>query len=80
MPSASRFSDWYVAIGLDYGRFESSSGIEDGNRFALETGVKFRFPLPDWGTFLGGRIGIRANGQSSIERSRLVFEVGAGIW
>ena len=80
MPSASRFADWYVALGLDYGRFESSTEIEDGKRFAVETGVKFRFPLPDWGTFLGGRIGIRANGQSALERQRLVFEFGAGIW
>jgi len=80
MPSASRFTDWYAAVGLDYGRFESASGIEDGKRLAWETGVKFRFPLPDWGTFLGGRIGIRANGQSPLEHPRLVFEFGAGIW
>lgn len=80
MPSASRFADWYVAAGLDYGRFESTSDVEDGNRFALEAGVKFRFPIPDWGTFFGGRIGIRANGKSPLERQRLVFEVGAGIW
>jgi hypothetical protein len=80
MPSASRFADWYIAGGLDYGRYESSTEVEDGNRFALETGVKFRFPLPDWGTFFGGRIGIRANGRSVLERQRIVFEVGAGIW
>lgn len=79
-PSASRFADWYVAVGLDYGRFESPTEIEEGKRLAVETGVKFRFPLPDWGTFLGGRIGIRANGRSPLERQRLVFEVGAGIW
>jgi hypothetical protein len=80
MPSASRFADWYVATGLDYGHFESPTRVEDGNRFAVETGVKFRFPLPDLGTFLGGRIGIRANGRKALETPRLVFEVGAGIW
>ena len=81
MPSASRFADWYVAAGLDYGRFEpESDDVEEGNRFAVETGVKFRFPIPDWGTFFGGRVGIRANGKSPLERQRLVFEVGAGIW
>jgi len=81
MPSASRFADWYVAGGLDYGRFEpESADVETGNRFAVETGVKFRFPIPEWGTFFGGRIGIRANGKSPLERQRLVFEVGAGIW
>ena len=81
MPSASRFADWYVATGLDYGRFEPElAAVEEGNRFAVETGVKFRFPIPDWGTFFGGRIGIRANGKSPLERQRLVFEVGAGIW
>jgi hypothetical protein len=79
MPSASRFSDWYVAAGLDYGRYVSNSEVEDGRRFSVETGIKFRFPLPDFGTFFGGRIGIRANGKQ-LERQRLVFEVGAGIW
>jgi hypothetical protein len=79
LPSASRFADWYAAGGLDYGRYESATEVEDGNRFAIETGVKFRFPLPDWGMFFGGRIGIRANGKS-LDRQRLVFEVGAGIW
>ena len=80
MPSAARFTDWYAAAGLDYGYFESPSQIEQGKRFALETGVKFRFPLPDWGTFFGGRVGIRANGRSILENQRLVFEMGAGIW
>jgi hypothetical protein len=80
MPSASRFADWYAAVGIDYGHFESDAGIETGSRFAVETGVKFRFPLPDWGTFFGGRIGLRANGRNAISNQRLVFEVGAGIW
>jgi hypothetical protein len=79
MPSASRFSDWYVAAGLDYGRFISDSEVEEGQRFSVEGGVKFRFPLPDLGTFLGGRVGIRANGKQ-LDRQRLVFEIGAGIW
>ena len=79
MPSASRFADWYVAGGVDYGRFVSKVGVENGKRVGLETGVKFRFPLPEWGTFFGGRIGVRANG-TALERTRLVFEVGAGIW
>ena len=80
MPSASRFADWYVAGGLDYGYYESSSGVEDGERFAVEIGVKFRFPIPDWGTFLGGRIGVRANGTGHLENQRIIFEFGAGIW
>ena len=80
MPSAARFTDWYAAVGLDYGHFELPTQIEEGKRFAVETGVKFRFPLPDWGTFFGGRIGIRANGQSNLKNQRLVFEMGAGIW
>jgi hypothetical protein len=80
MPSASRFADWYVAAGMDYGHYESPVEVEDGTRSAVETGVKFRFPMPEWGTFFGGRIGIRANGRSMLERQRLVFEFGAGIW
>ncbi len=80
MPSASRFADWYVAGGLDYGHYESSTKVEDGARFAIETGVKFRFPIPDWGTFFGARIGIRANGSSALHSPRIVFEIGAGIW
>ena len=80
MPSASRFADWYIAGGLDYGRYEAPTEVEDGKRFAVETGVKFRFPLPDWGTFFGGRFGIRANGRSVLDHQRIVFEVGAGIW
>ena len=36
--------------------------------------------LPDWGTFFGGRVGLRANGQTSLGTARLVFEIGAGIW
>jgi hypothetical protein len=80
MPSASRFADWYFASGVDYGYFETPTHVENGTRFALETGVKFRFPIPDWGTFFGGRIGIRANGQKSLGTARIVFEIGAGIW
>ena len=80
MPSASRFADWYLASGIDYGYFEAPDHVEQGTRFALETGVKFRFPIPDWGTFFGGRIGIRANGQKSLGTARIVFEIGAGIW
>jgi hypothetical protein len=79
MPSASRFSDWYVAGGIDYGTLASEADSQQGKRFSVETGVKFRFPLPDYGTFLGGRVGIRANG-TELENQRLVFEVGAGVW
>jgi hypothetical protein len=80
MPSASRFADWYIASGIDYGYFQSSEKVETGTRFAVETGVKFRFPMPNWGTFFGGRIGLRANGQKSLGTARIVFEIGAGIW
>jgi hypothetical protein len=80
MPSASRFADWYVAGGLDYGHYESGSIVEDGARFAIESGMKFRFPIPDWGTFFGARVGIRVNGMSPLHTPRLVFEIGAGIW
>lgn len=80
MPSASRFADWYLASGIDYGDFQAPDHVETGTRFAVETGVKFRFPVPDWGTFFGGRIGLRANGQKSLGTARMVFEIGAGIW
>jgi hypothetical protein len=80
MPSAARFADWYVAGGIDYGHHESSSGVEDGARPAAEIGVKFRVPLAGKGAFLGGRIGIRANGSDSLQNPRIVFEFGAGIW
>lgn len=80
MPSASRFADWYAAAGLDHGVYAADGLHEDGRRLAVEAGVKFRFPLPDLGTFLGGRIGVRANGRSSLQQQRLVFEVGAGVW
>jgi hypothetical protein len=80
MPSAARFADWYVAGGIDYGHHESSTGVEEGTRPAAEIGVKFRVPLAGKGAFLGGRIGIRANGRDSLQTPRIVFEFGAGIW
>jgi hypothetical protein len=80
MPSASRFTDWYAAVGLDYGRFESASGIEDGKRLAWETGVKFQVPTAGLGHL--SRWPNRHSRQRPVplEHPRLVFEFGAGIW
>jgi hypothetical protein len=93
-PSASRWADWYLALGPEY--FRQVEAEEDGEvvvvrrdewQGAIELGGKFRFRTVGvlryifLGYGFGGvRIGLRANGLDTIENSRLVFEFGAGIW
>jgi hypothetical protein len=43
MPSASRFADWYAAIGVDRGRFERDGKTEDGPVPRRERGLNSGF-------------------------------------
>jgi hypothetical protein len=92
--SASRWSDWYVAVGGEhFGKVTQEEGGEDVVvhdsewKGAVEIGGKFRFRTIGalryvfLGYSFGGvRIGLRANGFDVIENTRLVFELGAGVW
>ena len=81
-PSASRVADWYVAGGYDWGNYVKEEIHEDGKRTAVELGTRFRIPTQKFGTFLGARIGVRANTGTdrALSNARIIFEVGAGIW
>lgn len=73
-PSASRFADWYVAAGTE------KPTESPGWRPAEEIGLRFRFnPLKKLG-LLGARVGVRTNGAAPIQNTRLIFEVGGGVW
>jgi hypothetical protein len=78
-PSASRSASSYVAVGKEW---HYAPGTPADGRLALEGGIKFRFPVEHapFAKFLGGRIGLRANGLDPITAPRLVFEFGAGTW
>jgi len=91
-PSASRWADWYVAMGYERGLTTQALSEEpeqevDVNGFASEAGVKFRFAVSGkarWallGYHFGGvRLGIRANGFTRLRHPRLVVEIGAGVF
>jgi hypothetical protein len=93
-PSVSRWADWYVTVGTDrYKKVTSEVNGEDVVvkdsywDFATEVGYRFRFRVPqDLKPFLltydfgGVRLGVRTNGFDSLERFRLIAEIGAGIF
>lgn len=93
-PSASRWADWYVALGPEYFKKVTAqeAGVDvvvrdDEWKGAVEIGAKFRFRTVGSLRYLflgygfgGVRIGLRANDFASLENSRLVFELGAGVW
>jgi hypothetical protein len=90
-PSASRWADWYVAMGYESGlianpRDEPQEAV-DVTGFAGGVGIKFRFAATGkarWALlgyqFGGVRLGIRANGFTRLRHPRLVVEVGAGAF
>lgn len=87
-PSASRWIDPYVAIGIEWRKVPNESGgTSTSNDFQVETGFKFRVnmvhtPLKivrKLGTdFWGFRFGIRNFGGMRIDELGYVVEVGAG--
>ena len=91
-PSASRWADWYVAMGYEDGLVteilveEPRQEIKvDG--FVSEVGIKFRVAVSGkarWAllgyNFGGVRLGIRANGFTRLKHPRLIVEVGAGVF
>jgi hypothetical protein len=90
-PSASRWVDWYAAVGYERGivRIPTGDGREPQlfNGFASEAGLKFRVALPGkarWAAlgyrFSGIRIGIRSSGFGRIQEPRFVIEIGAGAF
>lgn len=90
-PSASRWVDWYAALGYerDIIRIPASDG---GNPellrgFASELGLKFRVTMPGrarWAVlgyrFSGIRLGIRTSGFNRMREPRFVIEIGAGAF
>jgi hypothetical protein len=81
-PSASRWIDWYVAVGADIEAVERS-GVRPRELVAdsaVETGWKFRFKPGDRLPFLGVRLGIRANGWSRLRNPGFILEVGTGTF
>jgi hypothetical protein len=90
-PSASRWADWYAAMGFEQVRRNTADIGQYGNQFLRgfrsEIGMKFRIAAPGkhrWrllGYRFGGlRIGVRANGISSLQQPRLISERGAGAF
>jgi hypothetical protein len=96
MPSASQFFSWYVSAGairehelkmieFDQGSYRMFTDPEW--KFVSEIGVKFRARLHGkWRIlspgyhFAGLRIGFRNSGLDDIENSRLILEIGAGLY
>ncbi|HLM58654.1 MAG TPA: hypothetical protein VK422_21300 [Pyrinomonadaceae bacterium] len=86
-PSAARLVDWYVSVGGEWVRQEESHDYQQ--RFVSEGGVKFRFKPPRIRLipgvprvklpFLGGRLGLRANGRD-FNDPRIVVEMGTGAF
>ncbi len=90
-PSASRWVDWYVAMGYESGLVRTHGGDdtprEPINSFATEFGLKFRVAVSGkarWALFgynFGGvRLGIRSNGFSRLQQPRVIVEIGAGVF
>ncbi len=91
-PSASRWADWYIAMGYEDGLVTEilieeprQETVADG--FASEVGIKFRVAVSGkarWAllgyNFGGVRLGIRANGFTRLKHPRLIVEVGAGVF
>jgi hypothetical protein len=80
MRSAVRFADWYFGAGADQYRYDDQDNRIRHWAPAFELGVRFRFPIPPLGLFLGGRVALRANGWPDLDNGRIVYEVGTGIW
>lgn len=89
-PSASRWADWYVAMGYERGLTAGRGGAVAGrgvNGFASEIGVKLRATATGrarWALlgyrFGGVRLGVRANGFTRLREPRVIVEVGAGAF
>lgn len=90
--SASRWFDWYLAMGYEDGiiRRTASAEVPEGTPnkgFATELGVKFRMAVSGkarWvllGYNFGGvRLGIRTNGFANVRQPRIIVELGAGAF
>lgn len=90
--SASRWFDWYLAMGYEDGiiRNDPTEAFPEGEPnkgFASELGIKFRMAVSGkarWillGYQFGGvRLGIRANGFADIRQPRVIVELGAGVF
>ena len=85
-PSASRWFDEYMAMGMDVNRFERNDGsIAKTREFVLEAGFKLRFRAPNRildsiMSFWGFRAGVKSVGAIDVDRFSYVLEIGAGVW
>jgi len=93
-PSASRWADWYVAVGYEH--LLPRSKTVDGEKvvtretfdgFGVEAGYKFRFAVKGTArwlvlgyNFAGVRLGVRTNGYSSLKNFRFIAEIGTGVF
>lgn len=92
--SASRFFDWYATAGAAFetDRFVDDNGniklAEDRNwHFVSELGVKFRFRVSGKARiatlgydFAGVRFGLRQTGFNYHSATRIIIEIGPGVW
>jgi hypothetical protein len=91
-PSASRWVDWYAAVGYERGLANTpDDAARDGARtvsgFGGELGLKFRVAAPGrtrWAVlgyrFGGLRLGLRASGFWRLREPRVIVEIGAGAF
>lgn len=90
-PSASRWADWYAAMGYERGLAPRSNAAADAGRvfsgFGAEAGLKFRVATDGkarWALlgyrFGGVRLGLRTSGFSPVRNLRFVVEIGAGAF
>jgi hypothetical protein len=84
--SASRWIDWYLAMGYEDGLIERNDGTPNKG-FGTELGIKFRMAVSGparWmllGYEFGGvRLGIRTNGFANVRQPRIIVELGAGVF
>jgi hypothetical protein len=88
-PSASRWIDSYVSVGLEVDKEDDpAGGVRRDTAFATETGIKFRgniskSPLGFLGAltdFWGLRVGVRYKGYKNFSELGYVVEIGAGTF
>jgi hypothetical protein len=75
-PSASRWVDWYVAVGLEVDDTWTPGTKVD---FVTEGGMKFRVKLPKLGWW-GFRFGVKNKGYPNINNLGYVIEFGMGAF
>lgn len=91
-PSASRWFDKYISVGVEWDKINLPKGSEKKTKtvtdFVVESGFKFRAnishtpfkSLTRLTDFWGVRVGVKNKGSFDINRFTYVLEIGAGAW